>query len=704
MNLHVTGASGAKTPGSLLQARSVAIVGASDSGPWPRTIFQNLRARFGGKVFLINPRRREIWGEPCHPNFQALPEVVDCAVVLVRADLVTPVLEEGAAHGLKSALVFSSGLGDGEEPESPARAQALGALAARTGLAVCGPNCLGTVSVREGLILFPQESFCRLEPGAIGAVFQSGGILQFWLQMMAARGGRFSYAVSSGNEVDLTLEHYLDFLIDDENTRVIMLFLEGIRRPDAFRAAAARALAAGKPIVVVKTGRSEKARTAALSHTGAIAGDTETFAAFCRAFGIIRCDDLDESVEVTLAMQNGRLPGGARLGIVVNSGGLKGLALDEADANGVPLSVLSAQTSEALAPLLTPDLKIENPLDCSTAGALDYENFSRICTTVGQDPAVDILAVHGVLPSGERAKGSPEVYARIAAAVDKPVLAFSRMVYSVTEHSRAFQDRAGVPFLHGVPHAMRAFAALGAYAAARRRGTRNLPDARHDARLGPDVGAALADYGIALPRQARAANPAEAASAAAALGFPVVLKIVSPAASHKTEVGGVRLHLSTPEAVIAAAEAMAANLRRSVPDAPIDHFLVQEMVEGIEMILGARSDPLYGPILVLGFGGVLVELVQDTVIELLPVSAADARALPGRLKAAKLLAGFRGGPAADIDALADAVAAVSRFYLDHRHCLDDIEINPLMVQARGQGVRAVDIRAVHSKGKTATAQ
>jgi succinyl-CoA synthetase beta subunit len=184
----------------------------------------------------------------------------------------------------------------------------------------------------------------------------------------------------------------------------------------------------------------------------------------------------------------------------------------------------------------------------------------------------------------------------------------------------------------------------------------------------------------------------------------VVLKIVSPAASHKTEVGGVRLHLSTPEAVIAAADAMAANLRRSVPDAPIDHFLVQEMVEGIEMILGARSDPLYGPILVLGFGGVLVELVQDTVIELLPVSAADARALPGRLKAAKLLAGFRGGPAADIDALADAVAAVSRFYLDHRHCLDDIEINPLMVQARGQGVRAVDIRAVHSKDKTATAQ
>jgi acetyltransferase len=703
LNLHVPASTGARTPRAILQARSVAIVGASDSGPWPRTIFENLRAGFAGRVFLINPRRSEIWGEVCHPDFRALPEAIDTAVVLVRADLVVPVLEEGAAHGLKSAVVFSSGVGDGEEPESPGRAQALAALSVRSGLAVCGPNCLGTVSVRERLLLFPQENFRRLEPGGIGAVFQSGGILQFWLQIMAARGGRFSYAVSSGNEVDLTLEDYLDFLIDDAQTRVIVLFLEGIRRPDAFRRAAACALAAGKPIIVVKTGRSEKARTAALSHTGAIAGDTETFAAFCRAFGIIRCDDLDESVDVTLAFQNGRLPAGARLGIVVNSGGLKGLALDEAEVNGVPLATLSPQTTQALGPLLTPDLKVENPLDCSTAGALDPDNFARICGTVGQDPAVDILAVHGVLPSGERAKGSPDAYARIAAAVDKPVLAFSRMAYSVTEHSRAFQDRAGVPFLQGVPHAMRALAALGAYAAARRRGARPLPEPRHEAQLTSDIGAVLADYGIALPREARAPTPAEAASAAARIGFPVALKIVSPAASHKTEVGGVRLHLATPQAVMAAAEEMAANLRMAMPQARLDHFLVQEMVEGVEMILGARTDPLYGPVMVLGSGGVLVELVQDTVVELLPLDAGDARGLLARLKAAKLLAGFRGRPAADTDALADAVAALSRFYLEHRHCLDDIEINPLIVRPRGQGARAVDIRVVRSADATVTA-
>jgi acyl-CoA synthetase (NDP forming) len=694
VNLHVTSTPGAKGPQSLLQARSVAIVGASDSGPWPRTIYGNLRAGFDGPVYLINPRRREIWGETCYPSFAALPQAVDAAAVLVRADLVVSVLEDGAAHGLKSAVVFSSGVGDGEEPESVTRARALSDLTVRSGVAVCGPNCLGTVSVRERLLLFPQENFRALEAGGIGAVFQSGGILQFWLQIMSARGGRFSYAISSGNEIDLTLENYLEFLIDDEATRVIVVFLEGIRHPEAFRRAAARSLAAGKPIVAIKTGRSEKARAAALSHTGAIAGDATSFAAFCRAFGVIRCDNLDESVDVVLALQRGQIPAGPRLGVVVNSGGLKGLVLDEVDALGVPLATLAQTTVKAIAPLLTPDLKLENPLDCSAAGALDYDNFSRISITVGQDPDVDILAVHGVLPTSERGKAGPDAYGRIAEAVDKPVLAFSRMAYSVTAHSRAFQDSAGVPFLQGVPHAMRAAAALGAYAAARRRGAPMLPEPRYETRQIGEVATVLASYGIALPRQEHAMTPAEAADAAQRIGFPVALKIVSSQASHKTEVGGVRLGLTSQESVAGAAQAVIEDLRSRMPEARIDHFLVQEMVDGVEMIVGARTDPLYGPIMVIGFGGVLVELLQDTVVELLPVDAAHARALLSRLKAAKLLTGYRGRPVADVDALVDAIAAVSRFYLDHRHHVDDVEINPLIVRPRGQGVRAVDIRAV----------
>jgi acyl-CoA synthetase (NDP forming) len=696
LTLHLSSQPNVKRPQSLLQARSVAIVGASDSVRWSRILYENLSASFDGPIYLINPRRREIWGAPCYPSFAALPQAVDAAAVLVRADLVVSVLEDGAAHGLKAAIVFASGLGDGEEPESAGRARDLADLAERSGVAICGPNCLGTVSVRERLILFPQEGFRDLEPGGIGAAFQSGGILQFWLQIVSARGGRFSYAISSGNEVNLTLEDYLEFLIQDKHTRVIALFLEGIRRPEQFRRAAARALAVGKPIVAVKTGRSEKGRIVALSHTGAVSGDATSFATFCRAFGVIRCDNLDESADIVLALQHGHIPDGPRLGVVVNSGGLKGLVLDEVDALDIPLSTLGQTTVKAIAPLLTPDLKIENPLDCSAAGALDFDNFSRISIAVGQDPNVDILAIHGVLPTGEPTKAGPDAYRHIAETVHKPVLAFSRMVYSVTAFSRAFQDSAGVPFLQGVPHGMRAVAALGAYAAARRRGAPALPEPRCETGQISEVATALASYGVPLPRQERAISPADAAEIATRIGFPVALKIISAQASHKTEVGAVRLGLISSASVLRAAHDMSEELRSAMPQAHIDHFLVQEMVEGVEMIAGARNDSLCGPIMVIGFGGVLVELLRDTVVELLPVRAVHARELLSRLKAAKLLEGYRGRPAADVDALADSIAALSRFFLDYRHCYDDVEINPLIVRSPGQGVRAVDIRAVKS--------
>jgi acetyltransferase len=678
----------------LLQPRSVAIVGASERAKWPTQIYKHLRA-FGypGKIFAVNPKSTKVWDIECYPDLAALPEPPHHAVVIVPAPAVKEVLEVGVTAGLKSATVYASRIGEGRNEEILARGMALKALVEKSGLALCGPNCMGVNSIRERYFGYPNAQLCKLEPGSVAWVSQSGGTVSYLASTAAQRGVRFNYLVSSGNELGLDLADYVNYFVEDEHTRIIASFVEGVRRPEAFMTAAAKALKARKPIIVIKTGRSKRSSDAVQLHSGAVSGDDDIFSAMCERYGIVKCATLDDMVETLLTFQNGRLPKGHRVAWITNSGGTVDLLCDYIEEiKGLTAPEFSPELKAKLRSSIPPELALNNPLDASDPP--DDVGSAAMLSKVAADPGFDIVAWAATNYRGE-GKRDPSLLRTFFDSTDKPVIAFSRMSHVMARSAVVFQEEVGFPFLQGLPATVRALAALAFYGARAGRCIAPLPPTKDTAIPLHDLSKALTAAGLAFPKSAAAKSPAEAAAAAAHIGFPVALKIASPDISHKTEVGGVRLHLLSATDVTREAATLMASIPSKVPNARIDGFLVQEMVSGgVEVLLGARTDASFGPIVVVGLGGVLVEIIKDVSFRLLPVRPEDVLAMIGELKLADLLAGFRGREAADIDALVTAICGVGQFYLDHRKVLSGIEINPLIVLAKGEGVCAVDLRIV----------
>ena len=684
---------------ALLRPKTIAIVGASETGAdgWPKAIYGNLEySGFPAKLYLVNPGRTELWGRKVYPDFASIPEPVDVALMLIPAPAIPEVLAEGAARGLKCGLIYAARFGEDGNAEGIARAQAVKALCDSKGLRVSGPNCMGALAIREKLLLYPAARVRVLPPGPVGVVFQSGGTFMYWLQQASVRGLGFSYAVSSGNELDLDLADLIDFLIEDENTKVITCMVEGVRRPEVFMAAAEKALAARKPIILVKVGRSERGKAAARSHTGALAGNDRVFDALCEKTGIVRCPSLDDLIDTTLAFVAGRIPRGGRVAMAGFSGGAKGLFLDYAADEGLDVTAFTPETTAKLRGLIDAGVAAENPLDTGAGLASQQKKFSGICRIVAADPNVDLIAMQGSLPTLPSEQLDPTVFSDVANSVAKPLIVYGRMAQNVTEEGRKFQQEAGVPFIQGLPETVRALRALVRYGEALRRPVVPIRPARGRAEnlSGPSLDRLLASHGLVPPKSTLARTPEEAAAVAAGIGFPVAVKIVSPQASHKTEVGGVALGLADAAAVRAAAQTMASSLRTRDSKAAIDGYLVQEMVSGLEMIIGVRADPQFGPFMIVGIGGVFVEALNDVAVRLLPVDEEIARDMLQSLRGKSLLGPFRGKPPRDTAAVAGAVAGLSRLFLDHREWLSDLEVNPLIVLAEGDGARAVDVRAV----------
>jgi acetyltransferase len=678
----------AKPVGNLLRAKSVAIVGASQKGAWPQGIYRNLKgAKFPGGVYLINPNYQELYGDKCYPSLAALPEVPEELLVLIPTRAVIGVLEEAANLGTKAATIYTAGFGEGDDEKGKERAQAMKDLCERTGMVICGPNCMGSYSVEEGLWTFPTAT-PLLRKGPVGLIFQSGGSLGNWIKGATERGIGFSYAISSGNEVSLDLVDYLSFLVDDPDTNVITLMVEGIRRPNEFMAVAEQALSKGKPILAVKLGRSEMGKRQAISHTGSLAGADEVFDAACHRLGLIRCPTLEDLTETTLAFIPGRFPKGSRAAIVVNSGGMKGLICDHCDELKTNLAQLSDKTKEAVRPLIPAELAVENPLECGVAGFGDEAGFINIVKLHAEDPGVDLLAIHGELPRGQ--KRSAELFKSVTAATGKPVLAFGRSTYSCLDESRAFQEEAGMPFLQAIKPTLRALAGLGLYGERRQRGVPKLAAANGNASdlAGENLNALLQRHGIGLPKQAIAGTAADAAAKAKEIGFPVAVKLIAAEVVHKTESGAVVLGLKSAEEVQAEGQKL---LTKTLGRG---HLLIQEMVQGTEVLIGARTDPQYGPFLMVGLGGILVEVLKDVSIRLLPVDASEAREMLKELRGYQVLEGVRGQGPRDIDALVKAMVGLSDIFSAHRDHLSDMEINPIMVREKGKGVAAVDVRLV----------
>ncbi len=455
---------------------------------------------------------------------------------------------------------------------------------------------------------------------------------------------------------------------------------------------AGKALAAGKPIIAIKTGRSAASQEAAKSHTGAIAGDYASFLAMCDRYGIVTVQSMDDMVDVALAFQCGRRPKGPKIGFVTTSGGTVDLLFDYMESENAPLATFSEKTKAALLPTMQEGIAPKNPLDVGIPST--NQAAAEWCRIVHDDPDVDMVGFATVLPRKKGGYGDMAPFKALTENTTKPILAFGRMIHATNEEAIAHQKEAGFPFVLGLEPTIRAMKALWFHAERQGRLPAAPKPAKPNELTEANLEKTLRDYGVVLPASRMCKTPAEAAAAAAEIGFPVALKIQSADILHKTEAGGVVLGLASKAAVESAAKELLKKAEAAHKGARIDGFLVQEMISGVEAIVGARNDALYGPMLLVGSGGVLVELLADAQLAMLPVEQADVARMIDRLKLAKLLAGFRGKPPADRAALERTIDGLARFFLDHRDKLADIEINPLMVRQDGKGAVAVDVRAI----------
>ncbi|MDC0033844.1 CoA-binding protein, partial [Alphaproteobacteria bacterium] len=385
----------------LLQPKSIAIVGASETGGdgWSRVLFQNLKeAGFPVPTYLINPRREELWGEKVYPDFASLPEPIDHALVIVPARFVNDMLREGIDNGLKAATIFSASFGEGRKNIGQERGEELRSIIAESGISVCGPNCMGLFCLPRDIQLYPTSRLRNLPKGPVGGIFHSGGTLGYWFAQAAERGLGFTYAMSCGNEFGLDSADYLNFLVADADTEIIVGMIESIRRPGAFMEAAKRAFEARKPVILMKLGSSELGKEQAKTHTGAVAVDDDVFNAMCNRYGITRCKSIDEMVDFALAFRQGRLPRGNKLAIVTTSGGAVGLTLEAVGDEGAELAKLSPKSFQKMDEFVPVGVDVHNPMDAGSTLASKVPDFCELCEMFAADDDADIIAVQGRVP------------------------------------------------------------------------------------------------------------------------------------------------------------------------------------------------------------------------------------------------------------------------------------------------------------------
>ncbi|HWX50167.1 MAG TPA: acetate--CoA ligase family protein [Roseomonas sp.] len=684
----------------LLRPQSVAVIGASaDASKMTGRPVAYLRKHgFTGAIWPVNPRATEIGGLPCYPDVASLPGTPDAAIVLLGPERAEAAVRDLAARGCAAAIVLASGYGE-TSPEGAARQIALKQAAG--GMRLLGPNTIGLVNLTDAITLSATGALEieGLPRGRLSVISQSGGILGSLLSRAADRGIGLAKLVATGNEADLDSTDFLEALLDDPETDVVALYLEGLRRPREFRAAARRAAALGKSIVVYKVGRSESGARSAASHTGALAGADRAYDALFRQCGVIRAESFNDLLDIPAALAPGRRARGKRVAVLTSTGGAGTLLADNLGLAGFSLPVPDAATDARLAELLAGDQAAtgRNPVDVTLAG-LRPDLFRGAITALLDSPEYDAL----VTVVGSSALARPELVAdallECQQRSEKPILAY------VSPHAPQIVrllNRQGIPAFATPESCAAVLTALQprilpeeAAPAAPPPGTAELLTTLPAGPLNEAESKALfAAFGIPVAREIAVANAAGAAQAARALGGEVVLKILARHIAHKSELGGVQVGL-TPQEIPTACEAM----QRRVAEAglpPVEGFLVQERLRGgIEMILGLHQDPQLGPMLLLGLGGVTAELFEDTALRPLPVTRPEVEAMLEELRAAKLLHGFRGAPPADIPALVEAVLAFATMAMTAGERLREAEINPLFVLPEGQGVRAADGLAV----------
>lgn len=687
---------------SLLAPRSIAVVGASQRGGRGASVVANLRScGFSGNILPVNPRYEEVHGFKCYRGVAELPDGVDCVIAAVGADATCDALEAAHAKGIPAAVVLAAGFGEGGHGE--ARALRLKHLAAE-GMCICGPNCFGYINVKDRVAAFSGPIAKPLRPGSVAIVSQSGGLgATAFTPLMADRQLGFACFVSCGNQLGATIEDFVDYFVDDPDVRVVAIVIEALKSPQKLAAAAQKALAQRKSLLLFQAGRSAAGQIMIRSHTGALAGNSEVLAAFLRRHGIVQARGFDEFVEAIEIFATAPRDLGLSDDIIVvsGSGGGAALSTDVLEETGLPLAQFEPQTKERLR-AVQPDFgSVTNPLDGTGAMYDDPALMPKIFGALTAERRRPVIAASVSVRAGGN-ENMRRLASHIADAARISGRTFVAFQYSplggpLDSELIATLHGANVPILLGTTNAMRALRYLPIRRAYWARGAAPAQSpVRAKARLDfanagfMAIREALLSYGVPVVDAALANSEDEAVALQRRFDAPVVLKAEVPGLLHKSDVGCVRLNCGALD-VAEAYRAVIGNAHKAGFSSAAS-VLMQPMVGGIvEVYAGAIDDPLFGPAVCFGLGGVFVEIFNDVRTEMAPLSHDEALATIHAVKGARLLTGARGRLEGDVDALADLLVRLGQFALAHAGCFRAIDLNPVIVKQRGEGVIAVDI-------------
>ena len=698
---------------SLFAPDSIALIGASrDLEKIPGRLLSMLRKNeFPGKIFPINPNYGDIDGLKCYPAIADVGQPIDLAIVIIPARAVLGALEQCAAVGVKNAVIISSGFAE-EGGDSAAMQDAIVALAKKTGMRISGPNAEGFYSQAQRVAatfsptvgVKPDTPQLVATIRRIGIVAQSGGIGFAIYHRAKALGIALSYVISAGNESDLGAGEFFEFMVQDSSTDVILLFIEGIRDVDKFLVAARRAAEIGKPVIVTKVGRSGAGERAAASHTASMAGWSAAYDAVFAKYGFIVSNDLDEAVTIAAVLTTNPMPKGDRVAVLTVSGGAGIWGADTVAMQGLQVPELSRSIQTEIRKLLPSYGAAGNPIDV-TAQGVHSGGLQRSIDLLDVSDEVDAILVVLSLSSDTRMPFKQAELKPVLSAQNKPIVFYS---YTLPSHfARTELAASGAVVLSGLTHVGVAMRQM-----VRRARFKLTPPAEAAASPPPELSAhlksaTLSEFdsksllraaGIALPDEVLVSKRDELDAAIARAGFPLVMKIQSRDIPHKSEVGGVRVNIASKGEAFAAYQALLESAGRHRPDAAIQGVLVGPMAKkGVEIIVGTLLDATFGPMIVVGLGGITTELFKDVIYRPAPVSAAEATAMLAELKAAPLLNGFRGAAKTDIPVLSRLIAQISMLAAQFCAEISEIEINPVLVHPQGQGVTIVDALVVRKR-------
>lgn len=696
----------------LLRPKSITVVGATDrAGSFGESAArQALKSRVE-RVYLVNPSRTELFGQPCYRSLSEVPEVTDCAVVCTPRDAVLPILEQAAVLGIGAGVVYASGFSEEHSEQGDELERRMAELSHKHGFPILGPNCGGLLNNEDKISLWGLTTGFDMQTrtGGIAVIAQSGYIGQ---NMVNTPYFNISYAISTGNGNCTTLEDFFSAVVDDERVKVAALYIEGVKDAEKLAESLARAARLRKPVVILKSGKSSKGAKAAASHTGNLAGSAAAYDAVFEKFGVVSVDSIEEFICAAqmFSVLAGNFPKPAAYAGLNLSGGENALCADLAEKHRVELPDLSPSTIEEIRKYLPDFATASNPLDGTTSLFSKIENIENVIHAADRDDNVGGI-IFGV-NIGEKINGGPPkaitdaVLAARRGGCRKPIFLVGSQETTKGLEVRTRLEASGIVLTscgetgYSVLGKLAKFAAFDPESSSLALAVPDAPlKGESEALTEYESKLEMAQNGVPIPKSRVAANPQELNEALKEIDGPLALKIHSPDILHKTEAGGVKLGIRTR----AEAEAAYAEIMKSCsefnPDARLEGVLVSEMVPaGTEIIIGVTNDNQFGPLLLVGLGGIFVEVFKDAVLYPCPVSRDEARAMLRRLKAFKLLDGYRGKAPADVDALIDVMVRVSEYAAANRNTLKELDLNPVFVYDRGEGVKVVDALVVKCSG------